>query len=85
MSEQTIEQELCAALNTKQKPKEHRQDYIHRLVKGAGNLSDEDWNRLREIPTQTWVNKILNKTVELDEHAKGRERYGYQSNGFFQT
>jgi hypothetical protein len=57
----TIEQELCDALNTKQKKSEHRQDYLQRLVKGCKKLTDDEWNRLREIPTQEWVNGNLTR------------------------
>lgn len=74
--EKTIEQELCDALNTKPKAKEHRQDYLLRLVQAARKMPEDDWNALRESPTQEWVNKNLellnagrekgNKDAEID-------------------
>ena len=64
MSEKTIEQELCGALVTKRKSTEHRQDYLYRLVRATQKMKDDEWNALRESPTQEWVNKnleLLNK------------------------
>ena len=60
----TIEQELCDALNTKQKKGEHRQDYLQRLVKATKKLTDDEWNALREIPTQEWVNDNMKRLSE---------------------
>src|SRR5262249_34709970 len=62
-----VENELQDACSIRQ-GRMPRQDYLHKLVEKAGNLSNDAWDDLSE-PAQAWVNagiRVYNKDTEAD-------------------